>query len=108
MNFKKDINDIFLIKDKVCIITGGSGGIGSTLVNLISHNEGKVCVLDKVIKKNSNKKNIDFYKCDLSNKKTVSEVVKKIIRKYKKIDCLVNASGVSNENSFIDNINSEI
>ena len=51
MNFKKDINDIFNQEDKVCIITGGSGGIGSTLVNLISHNGGKVCVLDKVIKK---------------------------------------------------------
>ena len=34
--------------------------------------------------------------------------MKKIIRKYKKIDCLVNASGVSNENSFIDNINSNL
>tara|TARA_B100001109_G_C18858341_1_gene472744 strand:- start:793 stop:1527 length:735 start_codon:yes stop_codon:yes gene_type:complete len=108
MNYKKDIKDIFLIKDKVCIIAGGSGGIGSALVSLISHNGGKVCVLDKEIKKNNNTKNINFYKCDLSNKKTVSEVVKKIIKKYKKIDCLVNASGVSNENSFIDNINSNL
>ena len=64
---------IFLIKTRFVLLLV-SGGIGSTLVNLISHNEGKVCVLDKVIKKNSNKKNIDFYKCDLSNKKTVSEL----------------------------------
>ena len=108
MNIKKDIKNIFLIKDKVCIITGGAGGIGSSLANLISHNGGKVCVLDKVIKKNNLKKNIDYYKCDLSNKKKVNIVVKRILKKYKRIECLVNAVGVSNESSFIDNINSNL
>lgn len=102
---KKKIEDIFSIKDKVCIITGGSGGIGSSLVDLISYNGGIVCVLDKVMKKDNPIKNIDFYKCDLSNKNKLKIVIQKIIKKYKKIDCLVNAVGISNENSFIDNIN---
>ena len=102
---KKKIEDIFSIKNKVCIITGGSGGIGSSLADLISHNGGKVCVLDKINKKNHSTKNIDFYKCDLSNGNKVKIVIQKIIKKYKKIDCLVNAVGVSNENSFLENIN---
>ena len=29
----------------------------------------------------------------------------KIIKKYKQIDCLINTAGISNENSFEDNIN---
>ena len=102
---KKKIEDIFSIKDKVCIITGGSGGIGSSLVDLISYNGGKVCVLDKITKKNHSIKNVDFYKCDLSNVNKVKIVIQKIIKKHKKIDCLVNAIGISNQNSFINNIN---
>ncbi len=102
---KKSLDDLFNIKNKICIISGGSGGIGSNLANLISYNGGKVCVIDKDIKKNKLNKNIDYYKCDLSNEHKIKLVVKKIINKYKKIDCLVNAVGISNENSFIDNIN---
>ena len=105
MNFKKNIKDLFNIKDKICIITGGSGGIGSNLANLISYNGGIVCVIDKNIKKNKFNNSIDYYNCDLSNKNKTKVVIKKIINKYKKIDCLVNAIGISNENSFIDNIN---
>lgn len=104
MKYKKDFKDFFLIKNKVCIITGGSGGIGSSLADLISYNGGLVCVLDKVKKKKFNKK-IDFYKCDLSNTNKVKIIIQKIIKKYKRIDCLLNAVGISNENSFIDNIN---
>tara|TARA_B100000795_G_scaffold265180_1_gene246661 strand:- start:3087 stop:3821 length:735 start_codon:yes stop_codon:yes gene_type:complete len=105
MKIKKDIKDIFLIKNKVCLITGGTGGIGSALADLISHNGGIVCILDKVIKKDHLIKNVHFYKCDLSNKNKVKIAIKKIIQEHKKIDCLVNAVGITNENSFVDNIN---
>lgn len=101
----KKNNNIFSIKNKVCIVTGGCGGIGSVLSKAIKFNGGKLIIIDKNKNKKLINKNISFYKCDLENKKDVKLTVNKIIKKYKQIDCLINAAGISNENSFEDNIN---
>ena len=74
---KKNKN-IFSIKNKVCIVTGGCGGIGSALSKAINQNNGKLIVIDKYIKKI---KNVDYYKCDLENKDDVKIVIKRIIKK---------------------------
>ena len=51
------ISTLFSIKNKICIITGGCGGIGSELSEIISNNGGKVIVIDKNLpKKNKTKK----------------------------------------------------
>jgi len=44
--------NIFSIKNKVCVITGGCGGIGSALSKVINQNNGKLIIIDKSIKKN--------------------------------------------------------
>lgn len=103
MNLK--ISNLFSIKGKVCVITGGSGGIGSALSNHIYNNGGVSIVIDKVLPKNDIKKKVQFYKCDLSNTEDCVLILNKIKKKYKKIDCLINSVGVSDENSFINNIN---
>ena len=108
---KKNKN-IFSIKNKVCVITGGCGGIGSALSKAINQNNGKLIIIDKSIKKKLINKNFDYYKCDLENKDETEIVIKKIIQKYKYIDCLINAIGVSIENSiensFEKNINTNL
>ena len=48
---KKNKN-IFSIKSKVCVITGGCGGIGLALSKAINQNDGKLIIIDKIIKKN--------------------------------------------------------
>ena len=101
-------NNIFSIKNKTCIVTGGSGGIGSVLSSEIKKNYGKVIVVDKNLNPNLLNKKIDCYKCDLLNNKDIELVVKKIILKYKKIDCLINAVGISDEKSFENNINTNL
>ena len=101
----KKNNNIFSIKNKVCIVTGGCGGIGSVLSKAIKFNGGKLIIIDKNKNKKLINKNISFYKFDLENKKDVKLTVNKIIKKYKQIDCLINTAGISNENSFEDNIN---
>lgn len=45
------VNKIFSIKGKKCVITGGSGGIGFTLAKLLKKNGAKVIIIDKKIKK---------------------------------------------------------
>jgi NAD(P)-dependent dehydrogenase (short-subunit alcohol dehydrogenase family) len=104
---KKNKN-IFSIKSKVCVITGGCGGIGLALSKAINQNDGKLIIIDKIIKKKLINKNIDYYQCDLENKNESKIVIKQIIKKYKYIDCLINAIGVSEPNSFEKNINTNL
>tara|TARA_B110000503_G_scaffold126623_1_gene195462 strand:+ start:956 stop:1681 length:726 start_codon:yes stop_codon:yes gene_type:complete len=104
---KKNKN-IFSIKNKVCVITGGCGGIGLALSKAINQNNGKLVIIDKIIKKKLINKNIDYYQCDLENKNESKIVIKQIIQKYRYIDCLINAIGVSEANSFEKNINTNL
>jgi len=104
---KKNKN-IFSIKNKVCVITGGCGGIGLALSKAINQNDGKLVIIDKIIKKKLINKNIDYYQCDLENKNESKIVIKQMIKKYKYIDCLINAIGVSEPNSFEKNINTNL
>ena len=104
--------NIFSIKNKVCIITGGCGGIGSALSKAINQNNGKLIIIDKYIKKKLINKNIDYYKCDLENKVETKIIIKKILDKYKYVDSLINAIGISIENSiensFEKNLNTNL
>mgnify|MGYP001378891679 CR=1 FL=1 len=101
----KNYKNIFSIKNKVCVVTGGCGGIGSVLSEAIYRNGGKLIILDKIKNTKLMRKNIVFYRCDLEDEDSIKVTVKKIIKKYKHINCLINAIGISKENSFKDNIN---
>lgn len=101
------INKLFSIQNKVCVITGGAGGIGNIIAKSIFDNRGKVIILDrKKIKKN--KKNFEFIQCDLTNIEEQKKVIKYLKIKYKKIDAVINACGVSDEGSYINNINTNL
>lgn len=73
---------------KNIIVTGGSGFIGSNIVNLLERKNFNVTVLDKIKPKN---RNIKFVKTDLSNLKILKKVTKKI-------DCIYHLAGVSDIN----------
>ena len=73
---------------KNIIVTGGSGFIGSNIVNLLERKNFNVTVLDKIKPKN---RNIKFIKTDLSNLKILKKVTKKI-------DCIYHLAGVSDIN----------
>ncbi len=88
---------------KTIIITGASGGIGSEIAytlaeknsNLIlTYNTNKKSV-DELKKKLSTKCNIVVCKCDLTVEEEVKNLVETAIKKFKKIDCLVNCAGIS-------------
>ena len=71
---------------KKIIVTGGSGFIGSNLINFLIKRKIFVINIDKLTyssnrikNKNKNKKNYKFYKLDINNKNKLV----KIIRKYK-------------------------
>jgi NAD(P)-dependent dehydrogenase (short-subunit alcohol dehydrogenase family) len=95
------IDNLFSVKDKICIITGSSGGIGKEISKLLELNGAIVIRIDK--KKINKQKN--FYKTDLSNESKCKKIINDIYTKYKRIDSLVNIAGISDNKNFINNIN---
>ena len=98
-------------KGKVLVVTGAGSGIGKEVsiklsdlgstVILIGRSK-KVTDLEKKVKK----RNVASYICDLSDEQSVKNLYKKIIKKYKKIDILINSAGVTASGN-IDNTTSD-
>ena len=79
---------------KKIIVTGGSGFIGSNLVNYLVKKNYFVINIDKLtyssntfLNQNLSKKNYKFFKIDINNKLKI----KKVIKKYKP-ECIFNLS----------------
>ena len=81
---------------RTALITGGSGGIGLSIVKKLIKNKIKVIILD--IKTPSKKillnKYVEFIKTDLSDYKNLQLCLTELKRKYKKIEYVINAAGV--------------
>ena len=98
------------LKNKIILITGSSRGIGKKIATKFLENGAVVIGVSK--NKNSNKiikaKNkYQHFFCDLSKIEDIQITLKKIFKKYKNIDVLVNNAGITieNTNSQIKNIN---
>ena len=113
------------LKSKAIIITGGAGLLGSRIVKIIlehggipiifDNNKVKINKLKKILKEKINL--VHFYKVDITKKKQIKNVINKIHKKFKKIDCLINNAGFNPklgqknnkfENFSIDQWNKEI
>ena len=81
---------------RTALITGGSGGIGLSIVKILIQNKIKVIILDinSPNKKILLNKLVEFKKIDLSDYKNLKICLKEIRKKYKKIEYIINAAGV--------------
>ncbi|WP_251551123.1 SDR family NAD(P)-dependent oxidoreductase [Neobacillus muris] len=91
------------LKDKVCIVTGSSMGIGEAIAERFVQEGAKVVVnsrsqerADKVAAVLRNKGyDVSGIGADMSNKQSVIELMEKTVENYGKIDVLVNNAGVN-------------
>ncbi|MBB6454570.1 NAD(P)-dependent dehydrogenase (short-subunit alcohol dehydrogenase family) [Salirhabdus euzebyi] len=91
-----------MFSNKVVLVTGGAGGIGSGISRMFLSEGAKVIVSD-ISKKNmetfrstlnqNQKKGVDFYKADVGVSSEVNEMIKFIQEKYGVIDIVVNGAG---------------
>lgn len=101
--------------NKVIIVTGGSRGIGASIVRILAKDDNKIILnynkseeAAKKIQKELENENIkiDIIKADVSKKADVLAMISYVIEKYHRIDVLINNAGISQERLFTD-INDE-
>lgn len=94
-------NNLFCIENKVIVITGGCGVLGSDMAQYLADQGAKVVILDRVkdkgeelvakIKSQGNE--ALFLSTDVLNKQVLEQNRDEIIKAYGRIDVLVNAAG---------------
>ena len=81
---------------KVIVITGGNSGLGKETAKILS-GKNKIVILGKnerEVKKTAKELKCDGIICDITDIEQVKKSIAKIIKKYKKINCLINNAGV--------------
>lgn len=81
--------------NKVALVIGGTGGIGSAIVSLLSENGIVVYAtyykhkekLDKIVRR----ENCIFMQCDIRNEADVAKVIEHVIENESKVDIVINA-----------------
>jgi len=93
--------NLFNLKDKVILVTGGCGILGGGISKYLLENNATVILLHykeaplkkKVQEFKKISAHIDGFVCNVIDEKSLQEVSKKIIKVYHKIDVLINAAG---------------
>ena len=101
------MSDIFDVKDKVVVVTGGGRGNGKSIAKGFLDRGSLVCSIDmefsNISEKNKNHYTIEF---DLRSFNKIPELVRAIHKKYGAIHVLINNAGItlSGENPYDEEI----
>ncbi len=93
------------LKNKICLITGGTGLIGQEIIKEFL-NHGAIVVFtfnSNFIKAKNlckNNKNLFFYKLDIKKKSSIKKLYNFIEKKFKKLDVIVNNAGINKPTDF--------
>eukprot|EP00924_Labyrinthula_sp_SR-Ha-C_P008769 snap_masked-scaffold_2-processed-gene-1.44-mRNA-1 protein AED:1.00 eAED:1.00 QI:0/-1/0/0/-1/1/1/0/273 len=104
----------FQIEGKVCVVTGGSSGIGleycktfiqqnARVVCIIARDQNKINLRIEELKRELNFNTIYGYKADVSNRNEVEAVIDRIITEHNTIDLFAANAGVYQRNQGLDN-----
>src|SRR3989344_2361796 len=96
-----------MLKNKVCVISGGAGLLGSAFSRRCAEEGARVVVvytnpekgkaLVKELVKKTKNKNIIFVECNITSEESVGGMVKSVVKKFGRIDCLVNSAYPKNK-----------
>ena len=97
------MESLFDIKGNVTVITGGTGVLGREIARYLAHNGARVVILGRkedvglgitsTIAAENPSGTIEFIKTDVLDKEIVEKNCRDILKKYGRIDTLVNAAG---------------
>lgn len=99
------------ISSKVVVVTGASRGIGRGIAEYLAR-QGYIVVADynksekeaMQLKENLKKENIniEIFKANVSNRLEVRKLIEHTIKKYSRIDCIINNAGIDQIKMFSD------
>ena len=82
------------IENKVVVVTGGSSGIGASIVKLLI-NQGCLVANVDLREGDFSSNQLKFYQTDITNRESVNSTVENIVRDFGRIDALVNNAGIN-------------
>jgi len=98
----KTIDQLFNLRGKVAVIVGGNGYLCSTLARALSEAAVRVCVLDIAPKAHAGlPKRIGYFQCDATSKADLLRCRALIVKKYGRVDILLNGAGVNAPSPFM-------
>ena len=102
------------LNGKKILISAGASGIGWATAKICLSKGATVYICDietkyiaKIKKHHLHNKKLFVYNCDASNEIDVNELFKKILKKTKKLDCLINNVGVAGPTGTIEKLTSK-
>lgn len=98
----ENLSDLFGLKDKTALVTGGGSGLGQSNAIALAKAGASIMIADIDFKKaeNTREKILEFsknafsFKCDISSIHEINNLVDETIKKFGKIDILLNSAGI--------------
>jgi NAD(P)-dependent dehydrogenase (short-subunit alcohol dehydrogenase family) len=84
------------IDGRICVVTGGSRGIGAEIVAAFSAMGGQVIVFDREAPEKP-PKGVDFVQTDVTNEASVRNAVNGVTERWERVDVLINNAGIINK-----------
>ncbi|UPQ86012.1 SDR family oxidoreductase [Ignavigranum ruoffiae] len=92
------------IQDKVYVVTGGSSGIGASIVQRLLEVGAKVANFDLVDQENQDERYL-FVKVDVTSSQEIEQGIQAVLDKFGTIDGLVNNAGINIPALLVDDKN---
>ena len=97
-----------MLNKKVIIVTGGAGYLGRVFIKAIVENSGIAVIADNNVKGSEDvllelqkiypEKKIDFVETEITSKNSITSLIEYVVKKYQKIDAIVNNAYPRNNN----------
>ena len=96
-------NNLFNLKEKTVLVTGGATGIGKIITECLFSAGAEVIITSRNVNKHKENLNnemlssnrINFFKTDVSNEYDIEKLKETIEKKFKKINVIINNAGTS-------------
>lgn len=95
------------LENKICLMTGATGGIGSAIAEKLAHRGATLVlaarrleVLEKLKARLPQKEKVLCIQCDVTKRADLERLVNTALKTYKRIDVLINGAGVSSQYPF--------
>lgn len=90
------------LENKVIVITGGTSGIGKHLAKTLGKEGATIVIADHQVKTGEIREGAYCVHCDVIRKDSAGEMVQTVVKKFGRLDVLVNCVGIQVERSLVD------